>query len=339
MTWANVMAAVGWAVAASAATVAAVAAPAQRSGDVFRDCDDCPDMIVIPTGTFVIGAPDAETDRENMAAEGDTAAGPSEEGKPIARVSRPQVSAWEKPNPTITIEKLFAMGRHEVTVAQYRAFVAATNQTADGGCRAYGKDGSAFETVIGMTWRSPGFSQTDRDPVVCVNWLDAQRYAEWLSFTTGESYRLPTEAEWEYAARAGTTTARYWGDGIDTACAYANVGDLDMADQLGWRNREFTCRDGFVFTSPVGSFRPNGFGLYDMLGNVWEMIEDCWHWNHAGRPTDASAWNSKSCTEQRMNKGGSWSHYPWGTRSAVRNKSLPTTRFNTTGMRVVRDLR
>ncbi|MBM3515677.1 MAG: formylglycine-generating enzyme family protein [Alphaproteobacteria bacterium] len=312
----------------------ALAAPAS-----FRDCDDCPEMVTVPAGQYVIGAPDAETDRENMASEGDTAAGPGEgEGRPVVRVTRPQVSAWEKPQTSITIAKPFAIGKYEVTLAEYRAFVAATNQTADGGCRAYNAAGTQFETIDGMTWREPGFAQSERDPVVCVNWRDAQRFVEWLSFKTGRRYRLPTEAEWEYAARGGTSTARHWGDGVEQACEYANVGDLDMADKLNWRNREFTCRDGFVYTSPVGSFKPNAFGLYDMLGNVWEIIEDCWHWNHFGRPTDARAWESKSCTEQRMNKGGSWSHYPWGTRAAVRNKSLPTVRFNTTGFRVVKDI-
>ena len=310
----------------------------RRVGEVFSDCATCPEMVVIPAGSFVIGSSVAETDREHMAAEGDTAAGPAEDGRPVTRVSRPQVSAWEKPNPTITIAKPLALSRYEITLGQYRTFVAATNQTADGGCRAYNADGSAFVTVEGMTWRNPGFDQTDNHPVVCVNWIDAQRFVEWLSHETGATYRLPSEAEWEYAARAGTTTARYWGDGIADACTFANVGDLDLADKLNWRNREFTCRDGYVYTSPVGAYKPNAFGLYDVLGNVWEMVEDCWHWNHAARPVDGRPWDSKSCTEQRMNKGGSWSHYPWGTRSAVRNKSLPTTRFNTTGFRVARDL-
>lgn len=316
----------------------AAAAQKWAPGAVFQDCADCPEMVVIPAGSYIIGSSVTETDREHMAAEGDTAAGPAEEGRPIARVSRPQVSAWEKPNPRITIAKPIAFSKYEITVAQYRVFVAATAQTADGPCRAYGKDGGAFENVNGMTWRDPGFKQSDTDPVVCVSWLDAVRYAEWISFKSGARYRLASEAEWEYAARAGTMTARYWGDGIEDACAYANVGDLDMADALGWRNREFTCRDGAVHTSPVGKYKPNAFGLYDMLGNVWEWIDDCWHWNHEGRPTDGRAWITASCTDQRMNKGGSWSHYPWGTRAAVRNKALPTTRFNTNGIRIVREL-
>jgi formylglycine-generating enzyme required for sulfatase activity len=196
-------------VRALVAVVVAGGVWAQQPGAPFKDCAQCPEMVVVPAGQFVIGSSKAETDRENMAAEGDTAAGPGEgEGRPVVRVTRPQVSAWEKPNPTVVIDRAFAIARHETTVAEYRAFVEATNQTADGGCRAYNTDGSQFETIEGMTWRNPGFAQTERDPVVCVNWLDAQRYAEWISFQSGASYRLPSEAEWEYAARAGTTTAR-----------------------------------------------------------------------------------------------------------------------------------
>ena len=310
-----------------------------KPGTVFKDCDICPEMVVIPAGSFLMGSPVEETDRENMAAEGDTAAGPGEgEGRPVIRGTRPQVASWEKPLVEVTIAKPLAVSRFEITVGEYSAFIDGTARWASGGCRAYNDDGSMFETKLGLTWRDPDFEQSDRSPVVCVNWYDAFRYTEWLSFITGETYRLLSESEWEYAARAGTQTARYWGNGIDEACEYSNVGDLDMADALGWRNREFTCRDGAVFTAAVGSYKPNAFGLYDMLGNVWEWIEYCWHWNHAGHPTDGSAWTTGDCTERRINKGASWSHYPWGMRAAVRNPAGIETRYNTTGIRVAREI-
>jgi formylglycine-generating enzyme required for sulfatase activity len=295
-------------------------------------------MVAVPAGSFLIGSTDAETRRENMLAVGETAAGPAEGGQGLVTVTRAEVAAREKPQTRITIPRPFAIGRYEVTVGQYAAFVAASGHRSIDACRVYDASGTLFETKNGLTWRNPGFDQGDESPVVCISWRDATAYAAWLSARTGAVYRLPSEAEWEYAARAGTTTARYWGDGAGDACRYANVGDRDMADALGWQNREFTCRDGYVFTAPVGRFRPNAWGLYDVLGNAWEWIDDCWHETHAGRPTDASAWRGKTCDRLRMNKGASWSHYPWGMRSAVRNRAGIDTSYNTTGLRLVREI-
>ena len=307
-------------------------------GSVFQDCDVCPSMVVVPAGSFLIGSSDTETDRENMYSEGDTAAGPGENGRPPVSVTRAEVAAREKPQVRITITRPFAIGRYEVTVGQYAAFVDATGYQSIDSCSIYNEDGSRFFTALGVTWREPGFEQVSRSPVVCISWHDATAYAAWVADLTGHSYRLPTEAEWEYAARAGSGTARYWGDGINEACAYANVGDLDMADTFGWHNREFACRDGHATTAPVGSYRPNAWGLYDVLGNVWELIDDCWNPTHAGRPTDASARRGPACDTVRMNKGASWSHYPWGIRSAVRNRAPIEASYNTTGLRLVRDL-
>jgi formylglycine-generating enzyme len=156
-----------------------------------------------------------------------------------------------------------------------------------------------------------------------VSYDDAQRYVQWLSRKTGKSYRLPTEAEWEYAARAGTTTARFWGDGRDQACNFANVADLTLAEALNWnkgnKNIVFQCRDGYVYTAPVGSFRPNGFGLYDMLGNVYQWTEDCYQESYIGAPTDGSAVTSGEC-KFRVLRGGSWTGYPRFLRSAHRKR-------------------
>ncbi len=130
------------------------------------------------------------------------------------------------------------------------------------------------------SWRAPGFEQADRHPAVCVSWRDAQAYVAWLSAETGERYRLPSEAEWERAARAGTETQRYWGDGEADQCAYEN----GRTGGPGGR-----CEDGMTYTAPVGSYAANGFGLFDLLGNVREWVEDCWHDDYAGAPDDGGA--------------------------------------------------
>ncbi len=294
-------------------------------------------MIVVPTGSYVIGASDNEHRRENMFTDGDTAGGPGEGGTTI-RLTLQQIAAREVPLTAITIGRAFALSRYEVTVGEYETFIDATGHRSADSCRIYNDDGSLFVTTPGVNWRTPGFEQQNSYPAVCMNWLDAQAYASWMADSTNQPYRLPTEAEWEYAERAGSSAARSWGNSVQETCLHANVGDLDMADVTGWRNRQFTCRDGFAFTAPVGQYRPNALGLYDMLGNVWEYIEDCWHDTHDGRPTNASAWRGEACEQMRMTKGGSWSHYPWGIRSAVRNRAPVNASYNTTGIRLARDL-
>jgi formylglycine-generating enzyme required for sulfatase activity len=184
-------------------------------------------------------------------------------------------------------------------------------------CRmAHGED----QQLPGANWHSLGFPQTGSDPVVCVSWDGAQAYVGWLSAKTGHVYRLPTEAEWEYAARAGTTTARYGSDRPAELCRYINHADLDFSEQHPRDsdvNRE--CRDGYAFTSPVGSFTPNQFGLYDILGNVWQWTEDCWNDNYKGAPSDGSPWQSGDCG-RRVVRGGAYSNIPGLVRSAVRGR-------------------
>jgi len=188
------------------------------------------------------------------------------------------------------------------------------------------------------SFRQPGFEITGSHPVVCISWHDAQAYVAWLSAKTGHVYRLPTEAEWEYAARAGTTTARYASDDPAEFCRYTNVADLDYGEQHpGDSGANLPCRDGHVFTSPVGSFPPNQFGLYDMLGNVMDWNEDCWNVNYNGAPTDGTAWQSGDCG-RRVVRGGSWDADLSGVRSANR-RGPPTSYRNTTlGFRVARTL-
>ena len=162
-----------------------------------------------------------------------------------------------------------------------------------------------------------GWGRGDR-PVINISWRDAQQYVAWLSQITGESYRLPSEAEWEYAARAGTTTAYYWGDGVDDGQA--------NCDGCGGDDRQ---------TAPVGSFQPSDFGLYDMLGNIWEWTLDCWNAGYANSPTDGAAWQSGDCSV-RVVRGGSWTSNPHILRSAFRANSSTDRRSYGIGFRVAR---
>jgi formylglycine-generating enzyme required for sulfatase activity len=171
-----------------------------------------------------------------------------------------------------------------------------------------------------------------------VSWDDATAYAKWLSQRTGKGYRLLTEAEWEYAARAGTATTRYWGDSRDVGCAYANGADQAARTQVrgagDWHIAD--CQDRYGYTAPVGSYRPNAFGLHDMLGNLWEWTQDCWNGNYKGAPADGNAWATGDC-ELRSVRGGSWEDSPVAVRAAYRVGSPIEIRVFTRGFRVARD--
>ena len=192
----------------------------------------------------------------------------------------------------------------------------------------------------GVCWALPdaGFGRGAR-PVILVSWEEAKAYAAWLSKTSGKTYRLLSEAEWEYAARAGTRTARFWGENPDQACAYANVADETEKAQGGnivSRTRH-NCSDGYPYTAPVGSFRPNGFGLYDVIGNVWEWTEDCYHETYRGAPADGSVWNDDQCSGYVLRGGGLYGD-PQGARSAFRVGDIPGFRGDDLGFRVARTL-
>ena len=276
-------------------------------GDVFRDCPHCPEMVVVPAGSFMMGSPPSEGWRRDN------------EG-PLLRV---------------TIGSAFAVGIHEVTRGEFGRFVSATGYWADAeddGCWSRGYN--LLLPARGRNWRSPGFSQTGWHPVVCVNWFHAHAYVEWLSGETGESYRLLSESEWEYVARAGTQTRYHWGDSSSSQCRYANGADMSAKKHnSGWTVAD--CDDGYYRTSPVGSFAANAFGLYDVHGNVWEWVQDCWNDSYAGAPGDGSAWESGDCS-RRVFRGGSWSFPPESLRAANRNGDRPTIRHDFVGFRVAR---
>jgi sulfatase modifying factor 1 len=169
--------------------------------------------------------------------------------------------------------------------------------------------------------------------VVCVSWDDAAAYVKWLSGHTGEAYRLLSEAEWEYAARGGTTTMRYWGHdwNNEAGCAYANVMTKEH-----WATG-FDCKDGYKNTSPVGTYKANAFGLDDTLGNVWEWVEDCFKDNYTGAHSDGSAWTSGDCS-RRVLRGGSWDFNPRLLRSSFRLRNGTDDRGSVNGFRVARTL-
>ena len=273
-----------------------------RNALMFRDCDDCPEMVVVPAGSFMMGSEKGDSE------------------KPVHRV---------------TIEQPFAVGVYEVTRGQYARFVSATGHSTGNSCWIFYEDGKAKERS-GRGWKNPGFEQGETEPVVCVNWADAQAYVLWLSEETGEAYRLLSEAEWEYVARAGTRTARYWGESEAGQCRYANGVDRTAKRyNAHWTVAE--CDDGHYRTAPVGSYEANGFGLHDVLGNVWEWTGDCWNGSYAGAPSNGGAWERGDC-DKRVLRGGSWLDLPWVLRSALRSWGTAGNRVGSFGVRLARTL-
>lgn len=294
------------AVAPEKATKAAKPVRAPKAGTIFRDCPDCPEMVAIPAGSFDMGSPDSEDGRDKD----------------------------EEPVHQVTVAS-FALSKTEITRGQFAAFVRETKYNAGDKCWTFAE--GKFKEREG-DWRKPGYAQDNRHPVTCINWHDAQAYAAWMSQKTGKQYRLPTEAEWEYAARGNTTTSRYWGDNPALACKYANVADKTAKTKIpgsfAWVAHE--CTDGFPYTAPVGSFKANAFKLNDILGNLWEWTEDNYHDKYDGAPTDGSAWKGED-TKHAL-RGGSWNSDPQNVRAAVRNGNKPSLRFSIFGFRIARTL-
>lgn len=271
-------------------------------GTTIRDCDTCPEMVVIPAGQFVQGAP--QTDADRLANEG--------------------------PLRLVAIDYDLAISRYEITRAQFASFAADTGH-AGVGCKTYT---GGWETAVDRSWRSPGFEQDDTHPVTCISWNDAQAYIEWLNNKTGQTYRLPSASEWEYAARAGIGSG-----GTETAdptqtCKSANVADRSTgAIYPGWDIID--CRDNYVHTAPVGSFQANAFGIHDMIGNVFEWVTDCWNDSYVDAPSDGAAWVNGDCG-YRVLRGGSWFTPPEYVRAAFRNRFDADYRSSSFGFRVAR---
>jgi formylglycine-generating enzyme required for sulfatase activity len=242
------------------------------------------------------------------------------------------------PQTQVTLRAPLAVTRGPITLGQFRAFADETGHQTPGGCWRW--DPQADRNVLApeLSWRSPGFPQEDDHPVVCVSWDDTQAYARWVSQRSGQRYRLPTEAEWEYAARAGTRTRWWWGEREADQCRYANGLDQRMVQVASiWSRYEVApCDDGFAFTSPVTRFAANGFGLHDMGGNAWQWVEDCWQGSHAGAPNDASvAVTTENCAS-RVLRGGGWADSLQTLSAAHRFSYEPRIRHTALGFRLAR---
>ncbi len=275
-----------------------------RAGTMLRDCPTCPQMTVLPTGNFQQGADDSPTTT---------------------------TSDFEKPRHAVVIAYTLAMANRDVTVGDFREFVAATQRDMRG-CDVY--DGQ-WRHKTKASWADPGFEQSDAHPVTCISWNDAVAYAEWLSAKTGHRYRLPSASEWEYAARAGGSAALPWGSEPSAACDNANVADQRAAHRYpGWD--VFACDDGYVHTAPVSTYKPNAFGLDDMLGNVFQWTLDCWRADYTGAPNDGAARQDGDCTQREL-RGGSWFSEPAYVRPAYRNHFAADYRTSSVGFRLVRE--
>jgi formylglycine-generating enzyme required for sulfatase activity len=243
-------------------------ATSTEPGDIFRDCDDCGELVVVPAGDFTMGAND---------------------------------TPYEKPEHAISIQRPFAIGRREVTFAEW-------DQCADAGACKHRPDDH--------NWGR------GNQPVINVSWDDAKLFLAWLSQKTGQKYRLPSEAEWEYAARAGTKTSFWWGRDVGAAHAQCDSCGSPTTQRMAL----------------VGSFRPNGFGLFDTAGNAAEWVEDCWNDNYRNAPKDASAWTSGDC-RLRVLRGGNFTSKATEIRSASRFRYDEDVRYYANGFRVLRELK
>jgi formylglycine-generating enzyme required for sulfatase activity len=282
----------------------AASARAEESRD-FTECTHCPAMAGIPAGRFVMGSPKSEPGRFDA----------------------------EGPQHIVSIGP-FALGKYDVTSEQFQIFLEET-----------GYQPEPCNKITNMKWHSPrkGFAYPPEEveppkwPAVCLDWKDAGAYITWLNarvrkehpsiaYKSGGPYRLPSEAEWEYAARGGTTTARWWGNEVGNGNANCNG-----------------CGSKYDFhvLAGVDSFKPNPFKLYGMLGNAWQWTADCWHPSYVGAPKDGSAWRTGDCTKHVI-RGGSWDNTPIFVRSATRSGSTPDggefDYSSLSGFRVARDL-
>jgi len=293
-----------------------------KPGDTFTDelssGEQGPAMVVIPVGSFRMGSPDSEVGH----------------------------SSYEAPVHQVTFTKGIALSRTEVTVNQFRQFIEDTGYTTDaqkdGSGSVYSEDTGRVERRDGVRWFDDFHGEKARGdlPVIHVSWDDAQAYVNWLSKQTGHSYRLPSGAEFEYAARGGTTTPYWWGEGSPDRKVENLTGEDDRSSEGRSWDKERAFRDyddGFWGPAPAGSFVANPFGLSDIGGNVSEWVQDCWHDSYARAPFDGSAWVNRGC-KRRVVRGGSWVSPPERTRSAFRISGAPDTHTIQVGFRVARDL-
>jgi sulfatase modifying factor 1 len=285
-------------------------------------------LVLIPAGEFQMGS------RESA----------EELAKAYKGYGAPPASVFQDEYPLhrVRITKPFYLGVHEVTAGQFRQFVKDTGYKTDAekgtlfaGALGWNPDTKKFELNETYSWRKAGFEQTDHHPVVNVSWNDAVAFCEWLSRKEGKTCRLPTEAEWEYACRAGTTTRYHHGDDPEGLAQVGNVADATAKETFPDWKSTIAARDGYAFTAPVGKFKPNAFGLYDVHGNVWEWCVD-WYAADYYKASPLEDPKGPDSGTSRVLRGGSWGNWPDGARSAFRYRDDPADRFGSYGFRLAR---
>ena len=224
----------------------------------------------------------------------------------------------------------FYLQTTEVTLEQYSKYKAASQLSDTKGCW-YFKNKWRFSEEL--SWSDPGYEQEENHPVVCISWLDVQGFVHWLNSRSPYHFRLPSEAEWEYAARAFSTSTYYWGDEPEVLCIHSNAADNQTLKQFPTFKTN-DCDDGYLATSPVGHYLPNPFGLYDIYGNAWEWTQDCWNASYEQAPNDGTAWLTGAC-EKRVYRGGGWGDTPRFARSSLRNLANKDERRDDVGFRLV----
>ena len=282
-----------------------------KPGEAFRDCSYCPEMVVVPAGEFVMGSSKEDIDND---------LGATNEG----------------PQHRVLIKQPIAVGRFEVTRDQFETFVGASGHKI--GDRCYTFENNTPRERADRSFRNPGYTQSGIHPAVCVNWPDAKAYVAWLSQRTGKAYRLLSEAEWEYVARAGSTLPHGFGKDATEICKYGN--GADQSAKLAMLPSDYaymSCTDSYPYTAPVGSFKANALGLFDLLGNVWEWTEDCFYDDHVAAPSDGSARAATVCPARTV-RGGSWFSTGNSLRPAIRASANDGARYDDIGFRVARAL-
>lgn len=287
-------------------------APSSSAPAKFQDCSDCPEMVVVPAGSFLIGSPEQEPGRGQD----------------------------EGPRKEIIFGQPFAVSRFEVTRRQYIAFLRDSGHKISGGCITDRRKPGTWAADDQTNVNDPGFKQAANHPAACVSWNDAIAYVEWLNRRSGGSYRLLSEAEWEYVARARSTTAYPWGASIHDGCRSMNGYDETILERKGnlYQGEAVPyarCSDGFVNTAPVGSFEANAFGIHDMIGNMGEWTADCATPSYVAMPQDGA--EGGDCSK-RMVRGGSWGSQPRQLRSAERYRYNPTDVDDSIGIRVAKTI-
>lgn len=278
-----------------------------NAGAIFRDCADCPELVVIPPGNFTMGYDGGVSD-----------------------------DRYEGPPRPVSIGYSFAIGRMEISNAQFAQFIDDTGYEPGTNCRMW--DGEGVSNIPGKDWLDPGYGRppADNEPAACISWFDAKAYVAWLADQTGQPYRLPTEAEWEYVARGGTQTDYPWGDDPDAGCNVANYYDQSAAGLRPWD--PVGCDDGFAQVAPIGSLAPNIFGLHDIVGNVWEWVEDCYVVPYGVQATDGSAHQVDGSCYRRGVRGGAWHSRATWQRPSFRGRDTEDFVTQVFGIRVARDL-